>query len=110
MGATVELLQPRSAFGGRWGSFYLDGAVYHHRSASFAASEDPRLQAKYAYWRRESDFFDRRVLAGRYELTRGEALQANLLAARRRAPEQARDLARRLAGERAYARLKQLLR
>jgi hypothetical protein len=110
LGLKAELLRPRGAFGGRWGSFYLDGTVYHHRSASFAGSEDWRLQAKFTYWRRESEFFDRRVLAGRYELSRSESLHAAALAFRRRAPEQAGAFARRLLGRRLRTFLKRRLR
>lgn len=109
-GQKVELLRSTRAFGGRWGGFLLDGGVYHHGSGSFEFADDARLRAKARYWRRESEFFRRRVFAGRYDLTRAEAVAAAALALRRRAPEGAAELAHRLLGPRLRARLKPLLR
>jgi hypothetical protein len=87
----VRLLRPATAFAGRWGTLYLDGAVYHHGSGSFRDADDPRLQAQAAHRRSEHDFFRRRVFAGRYDLSRPEAWVADLLAAQ---PRVRRRLAR----------------
>lgn len=82
-GLRAKLLRPRPAFGGRWGTLYLDGTIYHHGSGSFGAAADPRLQAQAAHWRRESEFYRRRVFAGRYRLSPADSLAAAVLVAPR---------------------------
>lgn len=100
MELAAELLRPQPAFGGRWGTLYLDGTIYHHGSGSFHVATDQRLQAQAKRWRREHEFFKRRVLAGQYELSRREAAVARLLAVRREAFERAHLAARAHLGPR----------
>lgn len=69
MGLRPMLLRAEPAFGGRWGTFYLDRAIYHHGSGSFGEADDERLQAQAATRRREHAFFRRCVFRGQYELT-----------------------------------------
>lgn len=76
MGLRAELLRAEPAFGGRWGTFYLDGAIYHHGSGSFADAEDERLQAQAQKRQREHAFFRRRVFREQYELTSVERIAA----------------------------------
>jgi hypothetical protein len=72
LGLRVLLLRPTPAFDGLWGTFYLDGTVYHHGSGSFASTSDPRFLRQVATWRREERLFRRKVAAGVYSLTPAE--------------------------------------
>lgn len=89
-GLRPELLRPEPAFGGRWGTLYLDGAIYHHGSGSFGEAGDERLRTQAARRRREHSFFRRRVFQGRYELTPAERAVAAALGAGSVAEERAR--------------------
>jgi hypothetical protein len=73
LGHRTLLLRPTPAFGGLWGTLYLDGSVYHHGSGSFASTGDPRFLRQVATWRREEYLFRRKVTRGVYELTPLEA-------------------------------------
>jgi hypothetical protein len=73
LGLRVELLRPSAAFGGFWGTTYLDGTVYHHGSGSFESTGDPRFLRQVSTWRREEHFFRRRVAQGTYTVTPTEA-------------------------------------
>lgn len=64
-----ELLRPEPAFGGLWGSLYLDGTVYHHGSGSFDSHDDPRFVRQVATWRREERLFRWKVARGRYTVS-----------------------------------------
>jgi len=86
MGLRAVLLPPTTAFGGRWGTYYLERSIYHHGSSSFPSNPDPRLQAQATSWRRTHAFYSRRVLAGRYELWAGEARVVDTLARCKRMP------------------------
>ena len=86
MGLRAELLRPEPAFGGRWGTFYLDRTIYHHGSGSFASATDPRLQAQAASWQREHAFFGSRVFRGSYTLALPERLYTSALALRKQLP------------------------
>jgi len=71
-GLTVDLLLPELAFS-RWrGSRYLDGAIFHFGGGSYTASTDPRLQAQID--RRQDEFFQARVAAGRWSLSPADKL------------------------------------
>lgn len=72
LGLRTLLLRPAPAFRGLWGTLYLDGAVYHHGSGSFASTGDPRFLRQVATWRREERFFRRKVAAGVYDLSEPE--------------------------------------
>jgi hypothetical protein len=98
MGLDAELLRPGPAFGGRWGTVYLDGTVYHHGSGSFAEAADPRLQGQARRYRRGHAFFKNRIFTGRYQLSRREDAAAALIAQQREAPERLRALRRKLSG------------
>lgn len=86
LGRRAELLRPEPAFGGRWGTFYLEHTIYHHGSSSFPSNPDPRLQAQAASWRHEHAFYGRRVMAGRYDLAPSEGRLADALARWKRLP------------------------
>jgi hypothetical protein len=73
LGHRTLLVRPTPAFGGSWGTLYLNGSVYHHGSGSFASSDDPGLRRQVATWRREERLFRRKVKRGVYELTPWEA-------------------------------------
>jgi hypothetical protein len=73
LGDRALLLRPAEAFGGLWGTLYLDGSVYHHGSGSFASTGDPLFLRQVATWRREERLFRRKVARGVYELTPAEA-------------------------------------
>lgn len=104
MGLRAELLRPTPAFGGRWGTFYLDGSIYHHGSGSFASNPDPRLQAQADYRRREHDFYGRRVFRGRYALSAPELYAARALEARKLRPTRLSASLRRRLGRGARGR------
>lgn len=80
LGLRAELLRPRPAFDGLWGTLYLDGSVYHHGSGSFESTGDPRFLRQVSTWRREERFFRRRVAQGVYTVT---PLEARLVGASR---------------------------
>lgn len=80
LGLRGELLRPTPAFDGQWGSFFLDGSLYHHGSASFGSSSDPRFRRQVGTWRREERLIRRNVARGRYRLS---PLQRRLLRASR---------------------------
>jgi hypothetical protein len=69
LGLRTLLLRPAPAFGGLWGTLYLDRTVYHHGSGSFASTGDPRFLRQVATWRREERLFRRKVARGVYSLT-----------------------------------------
>ena len=71
-GLRATLLRPSPAFGGLWGSLYLERSVYHHGSGSFGSNRDPRFVRQVTTWRREERFVRRRVAEGRYTLTSSE--------------------------------------
>ncbi len=100
MGLEAALLRPEPAFGGRWGTLYLDGEIYHHGSGSFEGAADPRLQAQAELFRRESAFFRRRVDAGRYQLRAPEGVVATALHAARARPDRGlvANMRRRVSG------------
>jgi hypothetical protein len=66
-GAAVAFTRPRRAFRGLRGDFYLDGAVYHHGSASFISSGDDRLRRQVSA--EAEEFYRRLVVQGRHDLT-----------------------------------------
>jgi hypothetical protein len=72
LGLRTLLLRPTPAFGGLWGTLYLNGTVYHHGSGSFASTGDPRFLRQVATWRREERLFRRKVATGVYFLTPAE--------------------------------------
>jgi hypothetical protein len=59
LGHRVYWDAPSRAFRGKRGDFYLDGALYHHGSASFASSEDAKLTSQVN--RRIEQFFRSKV-------------------------------------------------
>lgn len=73
LGLNATLLRPSPAFGGLWGTLYLEGSVYHHGSGSFDSSSDPRFTRQVSTWRREGRFIRSKVARGRYTLTPIEA-------------------------------------
>jgi hypothetical protein len=73
LGDRTLLLRPTPAFGGLWGTLYLNRSVYHHGSGSFASTGDPGFLRQVATWRREERLFRRKVTRGVYELTPMEA-------------------------------------
>lgn len=90
MGLQPELLRPEPAFGGRWGTLYLDGAIYHHGSGSFGEADDQRLRVQAARRRHAQAFFRRRVFRGRYELTPLERAVATIVQVASRSETQTR--------------------
>jgi hypothetical protein len=66
-GATVTFTPRRPAFRGFRGDFYLDGAVYHHGSASFISSPDDRLRRQVTA--EFEEYYRRLVARGHYDLT-----------------------------------------
>ena len=81
LGLRPVLLRPTPAFGGLWGTFYLNGSVYHHGSGSFESTGDPRFLRQVATWRREERLFRRKVSRGVYVVT---PLEARLVRTSRR--------------------------
>ncbi len=79
LGRSMELLRPVPAFGGSWGTLYLERTIYHHGSGSFGGSADSRLRRQFSNRRREDAFFRRRVFDGRYELSEREAVASRAL-------------------------------
>src|SRR5947209_16735246 len=69
LGLRAALLRPVPAFGGLWGTLYLDGSVYHHGSGSFESTGDPRFLRQVSTWRREERLFRRKVALGEYVVT-----------------------------------------
>jgi hypothetical protein len=69
LGLRTVLLRPQPAFGGLWGTLYLDGAVYHHGSGSFESTGDPRFLRQVSTWRREERLFRRKVARCVYTVT-----------------------------------------
>jgi hypothetical protein len=96
-GRSVELLRPEPAFGGRWGTLYLDGTIYHHGSGSFAGSPDPRLRRQAASRRLEGALLRRLALRGRTSLSPREDAFAGAAAALDRAARRLGSTARRVA-------------
>jgi hypothetical protein len=73
LGLQAVLLRPRPAFGGLWGTLYLDDSVYHHGSGSFESADDPRFLRQVSTWRREERLFRRKVARSIYTATPLEA-------------------------------------
>lgn len=67
MGHTVRWDTPAPAFNGKRGHFYLDGALYHHGSASFVSSSDPKLGEQVN--KRVERFFRAKIERGQFKLS-----------------------------------------
>ena len=89
LGLDVHLLRPEPAFGGVWGTFFMERTLYHHGSGSFEYSGNPRLTGQWATWKRRERFARRHVFAHSYELSPSEraffAASRALAAGKRRA-------------------------
>ena len=65
-GLNVQFVEPSPAFGGRRGHFYLAAGVYHHGSASFISSSDPRLHGQVS--QRWEGAYQAAIQRGRFRL------------------------------------------
>lgn len=69
-GFPVTFTHPTPAFRGYRGHFYLDGAVYHHGSASFSQSSDERVKRQVNLEREL--IFKNHVQRGEFDFSRGK--------------------------------------
>jgi hypothetical protein len=99
LGLDAHLLRPEPAFGGVWGTFFLGTTIYHHGSGSFEHSDNPRLIAQQATWRRRERFARRHVFSHRYQLSPIEraffAASSRLAGGKRRAADAVASARRR---------------
>ncbi|MEO5759125.1 MAG: hypothetical protein ABIQ51_19920 [Mesorhizobium sp.] len=73
----VQWDEPARAFRGKRGHYYLDGALYHHGSASFASSPQRRLRSQVEP--RIERFFQAKVGQGDFALTLADRAYLGLL-------------------------------
>lgn len=77
LGCRVQWDTPTRAFGGKRGQYHLDGALYHHGSASFVSSNKRKLHSQVNA--RVEWFFRNKVEREDFVLTRAERIYLQLL-------------------------------